>query len=291
MPKVIISLSCNYINTAALQLQFLVFLFMCFCNYAATAQSVRYPLAVPYTGLSAYSVKQNDVFSFTGNQAALAKTMQAGTGMYAERRFLLAAINNYNLAAVLPTKMGNFGMQVNYAGFKNFNENKVGLAYARSLGNKVDVGIQFNYYGYRIPGYNSASAIYAEAGMLLHLTEKLNAGVHFYNPVGGKLSTDDDEKLASVYKFGLGYDASDNFFISGEIVKEEDKPVNVIAGFQYQFAKQFFARAGFLSESSSPYAGAGVSWKNFRIDVAGSYHPQLGLSPAILLLVNFEQKK
>ncbi len=274
-----------------MQIRFFVFLFISLCSGTAAAQSVRYPLAVPYAGLSAYSAKQNDAFSFTGNQAALAKTTQAGAGMYAERRFLLDAINNYSLAAAIPTKMGNFGVQVNYAGFKNFNENKIGLAYARSLGNKVDVGIQFNYYGYRIPGYNSASVIYAEAGAIVHLTEKLNAGIHFYNPAGGKLSNSDGEKLASVYKFGLGYDATENFFISGEIIKEEDKPVNVIAGFQYQFAKQFFAKAGFLSESSSLYAGAGVSFKNLRIDVAGSYHPQLGLSPAVLFIVNFREKK
>lgn len=255
------------------------------------AQSIRYPLAMPYTGLSAYSTKQADVFSFTGNQAALAKTESAGMGIYGERRFMLENINAYSLAAAIPSKMGNFGVQINYSGFKNFTENKFGLAYARSLGSKVDVGIQFNYYGYRIPGYSSASAIYAEAGAVFHVSDKLNAGVHVYNPMSAKLGKDGDEELPYVYKFGLGYDASENFFVSGEIVKEEDKPVNVTAGIQYQFAKQFFARAGFLSESSTVYAGAGVSFKNIRIDVAGSYHPQLGLSPAVLLIANFGKKK
>ena len=109
--------------------------------------------------------------------------------------------------------------------------------------------------------------------------------------MSAKLGKDGDEKLPYAYKFGLGYDASENFFVSGEIVKEEDKPVNVTAGMQYQFAKQFFVRAGFLSESSTMYAGAGVSFKNMRIDVAGSYHPQLGLSPAVLFIANFGKKK
>ncbi len=278
-------------NSSVLLKLICLIIFTVCINFNVKSQSFRYALAMPYTGLSAYSVTQNDVFSFTGNQAALAKTKKTGTGIYGENRFLLASTNSYNLAAAVPTKLGNFGLQVNYAGFKNFNETKLGLAYARSLGNKVDVGIQFNYYGYRIPGYSGASTIYAEAGAIVHLTEKLNAGVHIYNPVGGKLNGDDNEKLASAYKFGLGYDAAENLLISGEIVKEEDKPVNVVAGFQYQFAKQFFAKAGFLSESSSFYAGAGVSWKNLRVDVAGNYHPQLGISPAVLFIVNFETKK
>lgn len=258
---------------------------------SSIAQSLRYSIALPYTGLAAYSTQQKDPLSFTGNQAALANTNQAGIGLYGERRFLLAATSYYTLATAIPTKLGNFGVQLNYSGFKNFNENKVGLAYARSLGNKVDVGVQFNYYGYRIPGYNNASTINFEAGVIMHFTDKLNGGFHVYNPVGGKLGKTGDEKLASAYKIGLGYDASENFFISGEIIKEEDKPINVVAGVQYQFARQFFARGGFLSESSTAFFGVGAGWKNLRVDIAVSYHPQLGFSPGILFISNFGEKK
>ncbi|MCC6693836.1 MAG: hypothetical protein IT253_10605, partial [Chitinophagaceae bacterium] len=173
------------------------------------AQSLRYSLSMPYVGLGAYSTKQADVFSFTNNQAALAQAKTAGVGIFGERRFMLEETSIYGLALALPTKnLGNFGVMVNYSGFTNFNENKAGIAYARSLGKMVDIGVQFNYYGYRIPSYGNASAINFEAGALVHLTDKLNAGVHVYNPVGGKLGKEGDEKLASSYQLGLGYDAS-----------------------------------------------------------------------------------
>lgn len=270
---------------------------LCIINFnSVTAQSLRYSIAQPYISLSAYSQKQNDVLSFTGNQAALAQTKFAGIGVYGERRFLLKETSAYTLGAAFPTRLGNFGLQLNYAGFKNFSENKIGLAYARKLSKAVDVGIQFNYYGYRIPAYGNASTINFEIGAMMHLTDKLNAGIHVYNPVGGKLGTSTslstkEEKLASAYKAGLGYDVSDQFFICAEIIKEEDKPVNVVAGLQYQFAKQFFARAGFIGESTSAYAGAGISWKNLRLDVSSGYHPQLGFSPGILLMINFNSRK
>jgi hypothetical protein len=255
------------------------------------AQSVRYSVALPYVGLSAYSAQQTDPLSFTANQAALAGLKQTGVGLYGERRFLLAATSAYTMAVAVPTKMGNFGVQLNYAGFKNFNESKIGLAYARRLGAKIDIGVQFNYYSYRIPAYDNASAINFEAGAIIHFTDKLNGGIHIYNPSGGKLSNRDNEKLGAAYKIGLGYDASENFFVSGEIIKEEDKLVNVVAGVQYHFAKQFFARAGFTSVSSTPFAGAGIGWKDMRLDVFGSYHPQLGFSPGVLFVANFGGKK
>lgn len=203
----------------------------------------------------------------------------------------MAATSTYAAGIALPSKLGNFGVALNYSGFKNFNENKIGLAYGRSICSKIDIGIQFNYYSYRIPSYPSGSSVNAEAGLMMHLSDKMSAGVHVFNPVGGKLGKFQDEKLAAAYKFGLGYDASDNFFVSAEIVKEEDKPVNVIGGMQYQFAKQFFMRGGFMSESSTAFAGVGIGFKNLRLDVAGSYHPQLGFSPGLLLMANFGNKK
>ena len=266
-------------------------LFLCFVCKLAHAQSLRYPIALPYASVEAYSGSQNDPLAFTGNQAALATVKQGSVGLYGERRFLLAETSSYVLATTIPTAMGNFGIQLNYAGFKNFNENKIGLAYARSLGPKIDIGVQFNYYSYRIPAYGGASTINFEAGTNIHFTNKLHGGFHVYNPTRSKLGKADDEKLAAAYKMGLGYDASESFFVSSEIIKEEDKPVNVVAGIQYRFAKQFFVRAGFMSESSTAFAGAGVGWSNLRVDISGSYHPQLGFSPGVLLIAGFGKRK
>lgn len=255
------------------------------------SQSLRYFSSQPFISLSAYSSVQNDPLSFTGNQAALVQVKAAGIGIFGERRFMLKETGVYTLGTSVPTRLGNFAVLLNYGGFKNFNENKLGLAYAMRLDKFIDAGVQFNYYSYRIPAYGNASAVNFEIGLMMHLSSRFNAGIHAYNPVGGKLGKDKAEKLASVYKLGLGYDASDKFFISSEIIKEEDKPVNVIAGLQYHFARQFFVKAGFISESASMYAGAGLAWKNLRLDIASGYHPGLGFSPGLLLIIHFKARQ
>lgn len=268
-----------------------VFALMMCGVFAANAQQLRYSVALPYIGLNAYSTKQTDPLSFTNNQAALAAIKQSGFGAFGERRFLLNETTAYGLAAAFKTNKGNFGVQANYGGFSNFNESKLGLAYARSLGKALDVGVQFNYYRYSIPGFSTAAAVNFEAGIILHLSEKLNAGIHVFNPSGGNLGKLKDEKLASEYELGFGYDASDNFYISAEITKEEDKPVNITGGIQYHFLSKLFLRAGFLSSTGSAFAGVGVGFNNLRLDVSVNNHPQLGLSPGLLLIVNFKGKK
>jgi hypothetical protein len=62
--------------------------------------------------------------------------------------------------------------------------------------------------------------------------------------VGGKYGKNKDEKLSSLYTFGLGFDASEKLLVSAEVQKEEDQPVNVNAGVQYRFLPQFMARVG-----------------------------------------------
>ena len=253
-------------------------------------QGLRNPISAGYLGLGAYSINHVDAFSFSSNQAALAQMKDFAFGVYGEKRFLLDAINFYSAIVEMPTKEGNFGMQADYFGFKDYNESQLGLAYARSLGKKLDIGIKFNYYGFHIPTYGNASTIDFELGAIAHLTDKLNAGVHAYNPIGGTFSKGDNEKLSSIYKFGLGYEASKSFFTSGEIIKEENMPVNVNAGFQYNFLKRFFVRAGVATATNVYYVGAGVSWKNMRLDVNSSYHSPLGFTPGLLLIIEKEKK-
>lgn len=267
----------------------LILLFVLF-HFVSRDQAVRRPVAALYTGLGAYSTNQVDVFSFTSNQASLAQMKNASAGVYGERRFMLDELSFYQLAIALPTHSGNFGIKTGYFGFSDYNETQMGLAYARKLGEKVDVGVQFNYDGIRVSSYGNASAINFEIGALLHLTDKLSAGIHAYNPVGGKFGKNAGEKLASVYTAGLGYEASEKFFVSVEIEKEENQPVNVNAGMQYKFLPQLIARAGIATTTSNVYGGVGFFLKTFRIDVVASYHQQLGITPGLLLVYDFKKK-
>lgn len=247
-------------------------------------------MAASYLGLGAYSLNHPDIFSFSSNQASLAQIKKATAGIYAERRFLLNELNNYMAAVALPTSSGNFGLETNFSGFSNYNETQIGLAYARKLGSKLDIGAQFNYYGIRIAGYGSTSAVSFELGTILHITDKFNAGIHINNPVGGKFGKNEQEKLSSVYTVGFGYDASEKIYVSTEIQKEEDQPVNVNVGLQYEFLPQLLVKAGMETATSTAWAGIGVRWQSFHIHVTTSYHPQLGITPGLLILFHFNQK-
>lgn len=255
------------------------------------SQTLRRPMTASYTGFGAYSINHADVFSFISNQASLAQVKNIAAGLFAERRFLLSELNNYVAAVAMPTRSGNFGLKANYAGFTAYNETQIGLAYGRRLGTKADVGVQFNYNSMRASGYGSSSALSFEMGTVFHLSEKLHTGFQVSNPIGGKFGTDKQEKLPSVYSAGIGYDASEKFLISMEVQKEEDQPVNVNAGFQYKPITSLSVRAGISSATSSVWGGVGVLLQSFRIDITASFHPQLGLTPGMLIVFSQKNRK
>lgn len=256
-----------------------------------TAQTVRQPLASIYPAIGAYSKNYADPFSMIINPAALANLKQSGAGVYGERRFLLSNLNQYTATIGLPTASGNFGLQADYFGYSKYNETQIGFGYGRSVGTKVDVGVKFNYYSLQIPSYAASSTFHFEAGVVMHLSEKLHAGFSVFNPVGGSLSKETDEKIASVFRGGFGYEASDKFFITAEIIKEENKNVGVNAAFQYAFVKQLLVRAGINTSNEQPFLGVGLNLGQLRVDFASKWHPQLGISPAVMLLFNFKKKE
>jgi hypothetical protein len=261
-------------------------LFLC---GSISAQTLRRPVVASYTSQGAYSLHHIDVFSFAANQAALAQLSQTYIGIYGEKRFMLNELSNYQLALGIPVSSGNAGFKAGYYGSNMYNETEFGLAYARKLGSKADIGVQFNYYGIKIAGYGNASAVGLEVGAIFHLSDQLHTGIHIRNPVGAKFGKDNQEKIPSVYTIGLGYEASQKLLLTTEINKEETQPINVHAAIQYQLVETIRAKLGINTATGTAWMGVGFSFKTLRLDVMSSYHPQLGITPGISLVAQLKR--
>ena len=270
-----------------------VFIVFTICGWTLTsaAQTARQSLIPSYIKTGAYSNKQTDVFSFSENQAALTRIKTFSAGAFSERRFMIDELDFFSAALALPTHTGNFGLQLHHFGNSIYSETQGGLAYGKKLNDYLDVGVQFNYYTMHISGYGNAAAINFDAGLIFHFTEQLHGGIHVYNPTSSRLGKFNEEKLPAEYSIGLGYDASENFFISTEIEKIEDLALNVNTSLQYKFADRFFARCGIATATPLIFFGVGVTMKDFRIDIAASIHPQLGVTPGLLLLYTKSSKE
>jgi len=264
--------------------RFLLLAVFFYCQAIVFAQMTRTPVSVIYPSLTTYSTQFKDAFSASFNSAALGGIKQFSAGIFSERRFLLEELSSYSFAAALPTASGNFGIKGHYYGGQNYHESTIGFGYGRTLGEKLAVGLSFNYHSLNAAGYGAASVLTFDAGLILQVTDVLQTGINVYNPVRMKMGKSGEEKLPAVYSVGLGYDVSPQLFIGTEAVKTEDQPLSINAGFHYAFADKLSARGGISSATSVYYLGFGVYIKNIRIDATASFHPYLGTTPGLLFI-------
>ena len=264
--------------------KFVIFLVIYQAAITCLSQSAKQSLTPYYLKTGAYSNHQNDVFSSTANQAALAKTKTFEVGIFSEKRYMMSELNLFSASVALPTQSGNFGLQLQHFGNSNYSETQASIAYARRLSDYVDIGVQFNYYTMRISSYGNAAAINFAAGAIFHFTDQLHGGIHVYNPTSSRIGKYEEERIPALYSVGLGYDASENFLVSTSIEKEENEDVNVIASIQYKFADRFLARGGVASATSVFFFGVGFRLQRFRLDATASVHPQLGVTPGLMLV-------
>ena len=252
------------------------------------AQVVNESPANGYFSLNNFSGKAKPVLSSSFNPAALANLKNSSAGIYGEQRFLLKELSYYSFALALQTKPGNFGVNGYYSGSVEYNSMSLGGAYGRKLGEKADIGIQFDYSAFQLKGYGKTSFVNVQIGGLIHLSEQLHAGMHIKNLAGFR-SNKQSEKLKTVYTVGLGYDASDKFFAAIAFQKEEDQQNDIHAMVRYDVQNNIGFKAGISTQVPVAYGGIIIGFKSFTIDVLSSYHPQLGITPGLALQYNFQK--
>ncbi len=262
----------------------IIIISMLICFRDCPAQQIRSPALASYPAMGAYSRNFTDVFSFIDNQAALSKIKKPQAGIYAENRFMLKELRLVCGVAAMPFQKGGAGILITSLGYKNYNETQIGLAYGRALGDRANLGIQFNYNAHRTENYNNLTTICFEIGAVFHLSEKMHTGIHAYNPVGGKFNQLSGEKLAASYTLGLGYEASEKLLVNAELVKEELHPVSVSAALHYAFEKAFYIRCGTASGYDRSFAAIGLNRNNFRFDMSLSWHRLLGITPSLRIV-------
>lgn len=268
-----------------LQLSFLVYLF-------SVASGDNFTAGARATAIGDASITLSDVFSTTTNQAGLAFMSNYSVGIYSDRKFVNASINNFNSAVALPIseKVGTFGLSANYYGYKYYNETKVGLAYARKFGPKFSLGIQFDYLRTTIFELGSKNFFTFEMGFQYKPWKVLTIGAHVYNPIPYKVDKVYGEHLPTIMKFGLGYEPSPKVLLAAEYEQDIHYKPQFKGGIEYRVVKYFSLRAGVQTTPFSASFGFGVNVVGLNLDASASYHPVLGFTPQLAFIYSFKKK-
>ncbi len=225
----------------------------------------------------------SDLWSVSHNQAGLGFYNHLAAGFHHENRFAVAEFSLHSAAFIMPTRSGTFGLSYTYFGYSSYHENKIGLAFGKSLNKWFSAGIQFNYLNtYVADETGNINSMAIEAGIIAKPIQNLSIGVHIYNPTGSCFrGLSEKERIPVIFSLGAGYDYKDKLFIAIETMKDlEMAPASYKAGLEYRIKHFLLIRTGvIINEFISHSFGLGFALKKIKIDLAFSHQQIIGYTP------------
>jgi hypothetical protein len=224
------------------------------------------------------AVTLSDLWSLSNNPAGMAALTGLEAGTYAHNRFSLQELTTVGLLVAFPTaKYGTVGLDVQRFGGEFYNEQRLGLGLAYQLG-VVRLGLKADVLQVRVKEWGSRKAVAFSLGGQSELVPGLTFGAHIYNLNQAKLAEFQDERVPTVMKIGLGYQAAAKVLLVLEAEKELEYPVAIKGGIEYRLLPALGLRTGFHSGTRSGTAGVDVTFKQFQVAYALGAQSQLGLS-------------
>lgn len=236
-----------------------------------------------------------DINSSFSNQAGLGFLEEISFVASGETRFLNTGIYGVSFAAGIPVqKVGTLGISIQHLGNEAYNEQKIGIAYARQLFKRLSIGAQVDYLGARVAEYGAVHTGTFELGLLAKITDEFTLGFHTFSPIRIKLPTAQlqvMDKLPALFKLGAAYQPAKQVLLTAELEKNLDYPFNGKFGVEYRPLDLLALRAGVQTAPFSASFGLGVQWAGVQLDIASSYHQALGFTPHVSLLYALKKKK
>ena len=201
-----------------------------------------------------------------------------------EKKFLFPSYGQYSLGLAIPEGKNCFGFSVEYGGSSLLSQTLVHLAYARSLGEKLGLALQFNYQSLSLPGiYGKASAIYARLGGAIQLTQQLKMAFHITDPFKNLAVKNGETIHSGDYSAGFGYQPSEKMYAGLLVKKQELQDPQVIVDLLYDPVSSL--RVNGQLDLTNGSAGIGLQWKQkyIQFGLMVAIHPQLGISPVSIL--------
>lgn len=257
---------------------FFGFLFLANVGYSqyTAGESIGYGNA-GLSGDNAWSIAYNPA------GIALSETMEAG--VFYNTRFQTKEMATKGLVFTNPLQGGTIGLWFSSYGYSQFSQNRLGIAYARKLSEKLSAGIRMQYLSLRIgEGYGTSKTVTASAGFQYQLNKEILLSGYIFNPNKSKFTDYNNEKIPALMKGGIKYAFSDKVFITSEVWASSIDKTNVVVGAEYKIHDKVVLRGGIATQPASSSFGFGLKLNQFDLNFSSAYHTHLGFSPAISLL-------
>lgn len=260
-------------------------LHLIFCVGLAVAQNSN---GARLTAMGNNTIAVKDVWSINSNPAGITDVKRTNLALSYRKTLFDTDISSQGLALIVPFDRNFVGLSVQRYGISEYNEINAGMAFAKTFGKNLSIGIKLNYHQINIRNYGSTNGFSADVGISYNYHETLSFAVAANNPTFQNYITDHlATKIPTIFSAGASYIASPKVLVAAYVKKEMQQPFDVGIGIDYQLIEILSLRAGITAKAFKQYAGFGLNYKSFKLDVAAESDPNLGYTPQIAMAYAF----
>jgi hypothetical protein len=224
-------------------------------------------------------VAQHSVLSIRHNVAGTAAIEGNALAAGVRNNYLANNLNDFYLMAAFKQGKGHIGADMYYYGFDAYQQGAFGISYARPFAQNWYAGVRISYaYNYIPQEEVNRQLLTADLGILGTLGNwRLGASIQQF--VQSQWQGRVQEHTPVVFRLGGGYFFGAQTCISAELYKADDQAADVRVGLSYAPVDVLQLRFGFGTLRPSVGFGLGIMVNQLQINIAATWHQQLGLSP------------
>lgn len=239
-------------------------------------------LSARHHGLGGSSLNLRGTLVSLENIATMSFLESVHVGTAFHHHYLLSELNHFGIGAIVPTRLGAFGFEIDRMGSTLYNEHEFSIAYAQTIGEKTALGAKVNYLRLQQEAYGSANAISVELGLTTQLTPEFHLGAHIYNPTRTKLNGENNTQTDGGLRLGILYQLPKvNLLLETEA--SSISRLAIKTGAEWMIHPHIYARLGGSYPTSEVTGGLGLKLSKLSSDVYVQYHFLLGMSTGIAL--------
>lgn len=241
-----------------------------------------------YAALGNQGIADSGIFTLAGNPAGISRIERPHVALGYEQHFLGTDIQSQALFFAMPINaQGGIGIFIENYGIPDVTSLiKSGFTFAKHFGKQINTSVSINYHQYDVESYLNSKSWSADLGFQ-YAFKKIQLGAVFKNISGSTFSNEISQPIDQEIALGALYNLSDEIQVLAELSNDFDSSITYSAGLAYKIHKQIILRGGASSIPIEFHAGVGILVKKFIIDIASSFHAQLGSSPQLAIAYGF----
>lgn len=225
-----------------------------------------------------------DVWSIQGNPAGISGIPKIVAAIDYTKYLFATELSRQAIAIAIPFQKNSIGIGLDRYGIAEYNEIRASLAMVKKFGRQLAIGLKGNYHQLKIDNYGATSAFSLDVGFLYRFNKQLLLGFYIDNPALQQYKSPAVKLIIPTsFHLGFSYLVSDKVLLASDLSKTLHLPIDVAIGIDYQLLALFSLRGGLTAKPFKQYAGFGLHYKKFMLDMAVASDPYLGYSPQITL--------